>query len=621
LARRELGRYPTLRLNISVDGVIDNPVTDVATLKSLLEGGNKAVLCADVDIRNQSITIPENKESVLDLNGHTVTAQNTSDGRITIKGKLTVKDSSNGSGRIVGEGESGNTGLLWAGDPSNVMKYGKASVVLEGGVIDATCKGGYGVVVRGGSTFEMTGGSINAYHFALSGNGNDNVANGASKGTFTISGGHLESLTDYAIYLPHYNGTTIKGNTEIVGEGGIDIQRGLLKVEENVSILAKGTVEGNVPATGDGTRGLYWAAICTSARYDTVYAIVNNVNITSKGFANDLSKLYNGNEVANNKTIIVNGGKFSDLTFLPYFKTGSTEKITLNKNLLDVSEVAFIDGDVTLDLNGYMITAAETVTTSLTSKDTLFGVRRGAKFTVNATGGGSIKANHTVVRTGIKLTEANDEDRDGYSTKDAELVVNGGTIEAYSFAISGNGLRHGTKATINGGTFKSTNPAGGTAFYHPQKGTLEINGGTFTGYESGLELRSGTLNINGGTFSATATQFSSAANGNGTTTVGAGVSIVQHETKRTIEVTIKGGTFKTAASEGYALYNDKLPNDDDVTISVQGGNFEQAIYSIKSGFITGGNFKVSPVEGYIASGYSVSSTVNSNGYYTISANK
>jgi hypothetical protein len=138
-----------------------------------------------------------------------------------------------------------------------------------------------------------------------------------------------------------------------------------------------------------------------------------------------------------------------------------------------------------------------------------------------------------------------------------------------------------------------------------------------------MEIRSGIITINGGSFISTAKQFKSGANGSGTTSVGVGLAVVQHSTEKTINVTIKGGTFKTAAvgntdttNDGYAFYNDKLNTDKDVTISVQGGNFEQAIYSIKSGFITGGNFAVSPDENYLAEGYEASST-KTDGYYIV----
>jgi hypothetical protein len=351
---------------------------------------------------------------------------------------------------------------------------------------------------------------------------------------------------------------------------------------------------------------------------------IDNGTITSKGYAGDLSILYNSEETEYTKTITVNGGNFSDLTFLPYFKTGSTETITLQRDLSDVSNVAFIDGNVTLDLNGHAITAAKTMKTSLTSTDTLFGVRRGAKFTVNATGGGSITSSLCCT---IKLTEGNDQNREGYSTKDATLVVNGGTITGYQYAISGNGNRHGSDITINNGTFIATNTTvtdntGGDdaiALYQPQDGKLTIKGGSFTGFKSGVELRSGTLLVEGGTFTSTATSFYAGVNGNGGTTRSAGLVIAQHNTYKAIDATIKGGTF-TGGTDGYALYNLKNTNSGanagEVSVKIQGGTFNQAIFSDEStkAVVTGGKFKFDPNDYYDTNSYQATQT---DGYYIV----
>jgi hypothetical protein len=267
-------------------------------------------------------------------------------------------------------------------------------------------------------------------------------------------------------------------------------------------------------------------------------------------------------------------------------------------------------------------------------------VRRGAKLTIDdSVGDGSITSK---VACAVKLTEK-DDDRTG----NADLYVKNAIITGKSFAISGNGTRHGTEITIDKGTFTSSNPSGGSALYHPQDGTLTINGGTFTGYQSGVELRSGTLTINGGTFESTADIFKTIHNDNGTTTTGAGLVIAQHTTGKVIKATIKGGLYKSASSryeydstsetyntnsklgDGYAFCvikqqsHSKDSEHGTVTVSVEDGTFEKAIYSDETtqAMVKGGLFKVAPVSEYLVSGYSVSSTANSDGYYTISANE
>ena len=135
------------------------------------------------------------------------------------------------------------------------------------------------------------------------------------------------------------------------------------------------------------------------------------------------------------------------------------------------------------------------------------------------------------------------------STDDAVLTVNGGELYGHYYGIVGNGSRHGTVITVNGGTITG---AEGSAIYHPQNGTLTITDGTFTGKETGIELRSGTLNVTGGTFETTSTEYSCNPNGSGTTTVGAAIAIAQHTTNQPINATISGGTF-TIPSTGNAV--------------------------------------------------------------------
>jgi hypothetical protein len=525
-----------------------------------------------------------------------------------------------------------SSGTITAGDGENAegKEYNPSyyiaqmndasSVEVSGGTMETT---GYGISLFDTSTIKMTGGSITANAFAITGFGNDTTSR-----DWEISGGHLESPKDYAIYLPHEGITTIKGDTEIVGEGGISIQRGTLNIQGNVKVTANGSIAPDTDATGDGTIGQDYAAVAVPSRYGPAIVNITGGTFVSKGYAKDYSVKQQNETSTNAKTITVEGGNFSDLTLLPFFKTGSTETITLYKDLSDISEVAFIDGNVTLDLNGHAITAAETMTTSLTSTDTLFGVRRGAKFTVNATGGGSITSSLCCT---IKLTEKDDETRENYSTKEATLVVNGGTITGYEYAISGNGTRHGSDITINNGTFIATNTnvtdnttgsKDAIALYQPQDGKLTIKGGSFTGFKSGVEHRSGTLLVEGGTFTSTASSFYAGVNGNGGTTRSAGLVIAQHNTYKAIDATIKGGTF-TGGTNGYALYNlkntvsnDYSKNPGEVSVKIQGGTFNQAIFSDEStkAVVTGGKFKVDPSDYYDTNSYQATLT---DDYYIV----
>ena len=202
----------------------------------------------------------------------------------------------------------------------------------------------------------------------------------------------------------------------------------------------------------------------------------------------------------------------------------------------------------------------------------------------------------------------------GYATQTTEFeetidvtVEDGVTIQTMGFAISGNGSdRNGTNITINGGDITST---GAQAIYHPQYGTLTVNGGNITG-TTGIEMRSGVLHVlEDATIVGTAVPTDVDANGNGSTTVGAGVAIAQHTTKLPINVTITGGTI-----QGYTGLYESNPqsNPEDaiekIKISIAGGNFSainggiNAVFSQDcKGFISGGYFTSDPTA-YLAEG-------------------
>ena len=148
-------------------------------------------------------------------------------------------------------------------------------------------------------------------------------------------------------------------------------------------------------------------------------------------------------------------------------------------------------------------------------------------------------------------------------------IQNGVSIVASSFAMCGNGTSHNTLMTINGGSLTSENAQ---AIYHPQKGTLNINGGVITGV-TGVEIRSGTLNMTGGEVHGADEGFDAEANSNGSTTSAVGIAIVQHTTGNDIDVNITGGTITgyRALTEANTQKNDEPIEN--ISISLSGGKF------------------------------------------------
>ena len=271
---------------------------------------------------------------------------------------------------------------------------------------------------------------------------------------------------------------------------------------------------------------------------------------------------------------------------------GTDSVITLKKDIVLDSSIE-IGREVTIDLNGHTITDS-----NLMTADSLIIVLRGGELTIkDSVGTGKIAAtNKAGGRICVKMTKAS-----GTTEPKAVLVVESGTLEADSFAISGNGNpdRINTEITINGGKIIGKNAA---AIFHPQLGTLIVNGGHIEG-TTGIEMRSGNLEVNGGTIIGNGDE-KVAPNGSGSTVEGAGIAISQHTTKNEINVVINGGDVK-GLSALVELTPETNPAPEKVAIEINAGNFEalgegyDAVVSQNvSNFISGGSFNTD-VEEYM----------------------
>lgn len=265
--------------------------------------------------------------------------------------------------------------------------------------------------------------------------------------------------------------------------------------------------------------------------------------------------------------------------------TASGDTVTLSGDVT-LSKGIEINGTVTLNLAGYTISASETGWDTSTGNDFLLAVKRNGNLTIEDTAGtGAIKAGEIEqVYAAIKMTVVND----GPAGSPASLTVKGGTLQGYYYGISGNGTRHNTVITVEGGTVEGTHGAG---IYHPQEGTLTISGGTITGGETGVELRSGTLTITGGELSTTATEYKEIANSSGTTVSGAALAISQHTTKKDINVSISGGTFTGPYAFSQTNVQSTGETPPNITMAISGGNFTGNVKSANiTDFISGGTF-------------------------------
>lgn len=273
---------------------------------------------------------------------------------------------------------------------------------------------------------------------------------------------------------------------------------------------------------------------------------------------------------------------------------GTDATITLTGDV-ELTQPVEVTRNVTIDVNDHKITPASTFDAD--AYDYMFGVHRGAQLTVKDSGTNGKISNNGLNLTVIKITVFGETANGAL----AEFILNGGTLEstyvpsadeAYP-TVSGNGNRHDTKVTINGGKVIAKKHL---AIYQPQNGTLIVNDGTISG-TTGIEVRAGKLKVNGGTIIGTAVPTVVQANGSGSTTEGAAIAIAQHKTNLNIEATINGGTL-----QGFtALYESNPENNtinvENIKIEVNGGDFETinngtlAVYSENvPNFINGGTF-------------------------------
>lgn len=257
--------------------------TKYATLQKAADAataGQTVTVLNDVDMTTDgNLTVNEEKDIVLDMNGHSIKGANADHKNIMVYGKLTLKDSKeNSTGKIYSEDpyKSGvdKTLIYVAGNGEFVMESGHINTVLPNSVKN----GQFAIGAFDNCKVTINGGTIEGGYSAITGYGdpNDNT-------TITINGGTLICPMDYAIYHPQPGKLTInKGATIYGGAGAICMKSGELEINGG-TLTSKG--KGNTGNWGDGTGGLGNAALNFCKPYGDVKAIIKGGTITAEGDA------------------------------------------------------------------------------------------------------------------------------------------------------------------------------------------------------------------------------------------------------------------------------------------------------------------------------------------------
>ena len=634
-------------------------VTTAEQLKEALEQGGNVQLETDIDISNSTnkVSVPAGKSAILDLNGNTLTAANTVVGNICVYGELTLEDSK-GNGKILsktkydGSVNTTKTVINVDGNGKFTMESGEIYTSIDE---DAENKGNFAIGVWADAEAVINGGKVTAGWFAVATNGSDR-----GRSHIIVNGGELISIADYAIYAAQKQGSVqINGGTIYGYAGGIAMNGGNLEVNDGV-ITSKGT--GDTGTWGDGTGNLKNAAININAKYSNVMANIkggkfiaegdavvieknaaneSKVIITGGTFSGDVSAYVADGYVLTEGTVVKNTNSAEAVASIDeqYFKTlaGAIEAVPADDTetqirMLDNVEIPKIikvndNKNIVLDLNGYNIEHKGAFVFDIynarfhvTGTGTIFENAIDQYAPIMARGASSDIKDYTVITIDKGVTLKGDysgifvakDENGGYNNYG--LVINmGGAIDlstignaddenyGYGLYVNGQNVKNdGNTPVINldGAEVKGATCgiyAAGYAKWNVINSNIE--GAT------GIEIRAGELNIEkGNKITAKVKPTEVEANGNGATTVGAGIAIAQHTTKLPINVKINGGEIS-----GYtALYEsnpEKNQKEDirKVELLISGGSFTaindgvNAVYSEDiRGFITGGTFSTSP---------------------------
>ena len=356
----------------------------------------------------------------------------------------------------------------------------------------------------------------------------------------------LTAIVDQDFYVKNQGTLTIKAGATLTVESDVAFwlnDGNTLVIEAGATLVVKGAVvEGKIVNNGRvEVYGELAEQTSIEGNGEWVYG-----NVTE---AEQLAALF-ANEALSNLTIVL-GADFGTE------EARSEMSLTLAR-----------DAVVTLDMNGHSIySAAQKVFRlnegSLTVDNGLIDVKGASggsgfafrieplsqdKVATLELGSGLAVISHTSVPVFlVPQNKTDDKVLNAFLVTEADI-----TSKCNYAAIQGNGTKHGTSITINGGKISGEL----TAIYHPQYGEMTVNGGEIEG-ATAIEMRAGKLVVNSGTMIGNGNPFESDPNGNGATTLGAAVAAVQHTTKLDLSVEINGGTLQGAR----AFYQANLQNN------------------------------------------------------------
>lgn len=420
-----------------------------------------------------------------------------------------------------------------------------------------------------------------------------------------------------------------------------------------VTVNTTGTIDGDLEL-GSGyldiknvkARGVHF---CTSCGSNETTDQIKRISITGGTFATDVSAYVAEGYVQNENGTVEQLGATNAVAEVgnTYYKTladavaaAKADEATTITLLKDVELPSYIyikdKKNITLDLNGKNITRTGNgvfyvgnAKLRVTGTGTIFENQRDGFAPIIAKGSPNDVADYTTITIDENVTLKGDyagifvdTDTAGKNSyHNYGLVINmkgsidltaiDGGVSAYGVYVQGlNKITSGNVMQINldGVTINT----GDEAIYAAGYAKWNVKNCTFNAENAAIEVRAGDMTIDGGVYTAMASEFKCEANGNGSTTQGAALAIMQHTTKLPISVYVKNGVFHSAAAvaEKNIQKNDPKPN---VDLQIADGQFNGVVVADDVlNFISGGYFTTDP-SAYVASGY-VAGTSDVSGY-------
>lgn len=550
--------------------------------------GKTVTLLDDV---TENVTIADNKNLTLDLNGHTINGgTGTAKATITNNGTVKIIDSSTDKTGTIKRDDNGTVGETSYYVIRNIgtMTIEQANVTNNSGYKKTNPSGsmvGSSLICNGdddlGGTLNISGGKIEQKNFIAIKNGalgKLNVTGGtissdhsAIQNWFeaTITGGEINGQlwTDAYIKDESVGHTTIGGSAKYTGEIVMDIY-GSVKPELEISggdlnvtnwrITTAAANAGAKPAVSGGTFSSaipyeYCAAGYIPAdKGDGKYGVKKGTYVAE----------VNGKQYESLQAAIDAAGRNKTVKLI----ADTTENVTMETPYL------------TLDLNGHTLNGstgerkpALTVTARVTVMDS------------SADMSGTIKRDDTAENSGVSSHYVIDVQGDGWLTFESGNVINNSGNSAGKGAslvrVGDDSVEKYPGLNIKGGNFQQDN----FIAIKVDRGDLFLNGGTITSENSyAIEnwlrttIKGGTVN---GTVSTWVYNKGNAVNDleiSGGTINGNVASVTYDKAEgKTAKVTISGGTV-TGTLGTYSYNNGLVPLQDSAkaTIGVTGGTFD-----------------------------------------------